>query len=87
MRKVLVVIVAVLAISGCASLKFFGHINTSKLYVGMPRAEIAEAGGHPVKINRTTGPNGVREQWVFETLFGSYVFVYVDNDKVVTWQE
>ena len=87
MKKSLVVLAMVIALAGCASLKFFGSIDTSKLYVGMPSSSISDAGGHPIRVNRTAFEGGVREQWVFETFSKRYVYVYVENNRVVAWQE
>ena len=37
-------------------------------------------------INRSTGSYGVKKQIVYESAFGTRMYIYVENGKVTSWQ-
>lgn len=42
--------------------------------------------GNPYEINRTIGSYGTHEQWVYNALYTSAMYVYFDNGKLTTIQ-
>lgn len=53
--------------------------------IGMTADAVLDIWGKPDKVNRTTTGRGVKEQWVYQRIYGSYV--YVDNGIVTAIQE
>ncbi|MES9880055.1 MAG: DUF4124 domain-containing protein [Sedimenticola sp.] len=49
---------------------------------GMSAKEVERAKGTPLRVNRSAGSGGSREQWVYENKDGSRDYVYLENGKV-----
>jgi hypothetical protein len=95
MRKTLVALLAVVLLSGCVSIggwRWMAVASTSRLYVGMTRAELQKVMPYPSDINTTRTESGTREQicWNTQPSTSKYrmkpVYVYVDNGIVTGWQ-
>jgi outer membrane protein assembly factor BamE (lipoprotein component of BamABCDE complex) len=93
MKKIIVVLLAAVALAGCASLTGFLGIpqfrthDVSLLRVGMTSNEVVDAIGPPDEINRTTTSAGKSEQWVYMITSSHYIYVYLENDYLVAWQD
>lgn len=59
-------------------------ILNGKLFTGMTKEMVIESIGKPDDINKTTGPWGVHEQWVYDK---KNMYVYFENGKLTSWQE
>lgn len=58
-------------------------IRAHKIKMGMTGTQVVLSMGLPESRNRTVGPWGVKEQWVY----GLGDYVYLTNNKVTSWQE
>lgn len=89
MKRSLVLIAIVLLVASCATMgKMFTVVSTSRLRVGMTKAEVEAVEPYPQKINRTVVGNVVHEQWVFKNaISGSMVYLYFENGILVGWQD
>jgi hypothetical protein len=82
------ILIAALALSGCASMP-----SGEPLRIGMTSVEVVGARGQPDRVNRTRTADGPpTEQWVYENYLGrmsgsTYTFVYFENYKVVAIQD
>lgn len=69
-------------------IKKYGQTNGDKIFrgliwIGMTEAMLLDSWGTPEEINRTVTANLTRKQYVYP----SYQYVYVENGKVVAWQD
>jgi hypothetical protein len=61
----------------------FEAIADGKLFVGMTKEQARISWGNPIKVNRTVGEYGTREQWIY----GGQAYVYFDDDKLSAIQQ
>lgn len=54
----------------------------SKIYLGDPGFKVLQILGEPIRKNKTTTQNGIREQWVY----GNGTYIYLENGSVTSWQ-
>lgn len=54
----------------------------SKIYIGDNKEKVLRLFGKPQRINRTVTTNIVHEQWIYGN-----TYLYLENDKVTSWQE
>lgn len=59
-------------------------IKENKVFIGMRKEQVRASWGVPDDNNRTVGPWGVHEQWIYGDN-GSYL--YFQNDKLTSWQD
>jgi hypothetical protein len=69
-------------------IKKYGQTNGEKVFqkqiwIGMTEAMLVDSWGSPEEINRTVTANLTRKQYVYP----GYQYVYVENGKVVAWQD
>jgi len=58
------------------------RIINHEIWMGMTKEMVIESIGKPNKINRTVGSWGVHEQLVYD-----YMYIYIENDKVTSFQD
>lgn len=68
-------------------IKRYGENNYSKMkqgyyWIGMNKEMATISLGSPTKVNRTVGAWGVREQWVYET-----IYLYFENGVLSSYQD
>jgi hypothetical protein len=68
-------------------IKRYGENNYSKMkqgyyWIGMNKEMATISLGSPNKVNRTVGAWGVREQWVYET-----IYLYFENGVLTSYQD
>jgi hypothetical protein len=90
---VAVVILAVLALSGCLSIPGPYNLDTSKLAIGMSSVQVASM-ETPNAIYRTVTAGHVYEQWIYRNSWFDilvnpeiYVYLYFDNGILTSWQD
>lgn len=64
------------------SKKVLAAIEKQNISMGMTEKQVLASWGRPSNINRTVGPWGVHEQWVYS---GSYL--YFENGRLTSWQD
>lgn len=64
------------------SKKVLAAIEKQNISMGMTDKQVLASWGRPSDINRTVGPWGVHEQWVYS---GSYL--YFENGSLTSWQD
>lgn len=57
-------------------------VRNGNILLGMTKDQVRASVGIPEQINRSGGPWGINEQWVYKGFY-----VYVDNGKVTSWQD
>lgn len=57
-------------------------IKNKNIYIGMTTDEAIASIGRPSDVNRSGGPWGVHEQWVYD----GNVYLYFENGKLRSWQ-
>ncbi len=64
-------------------------IKERQIKIGMSEGALIASWGSPRKKNRTVNQYGVREQYVYGTLnkYSKPTYVYLENGKVVSWQD
>jgi hypothetical protein len=86
MKKMMVVLAALLALVGCITMMFAP--DSSKLRIGMTMEEArAVLGSSPERINRTIASTGERIQWVYHWEPNRHLYVYFEDDRVTAWQD
>ncbi len=58
------------------------RIIERKIWIGMSKEMMIDSWGTPKDINRSVGSWGVHEQCIYGD-----TYVYVENDKVTSWQD
>jgi len=58
-------------------------IDEGKIQLGMTKEMVEDSWGKPNDIRRSVGSWGVHEQWIY----GDYVYIYIENDIVTSWQD
>ena len=76
--KALIILALVIILFGCLG------GNGGPLHMGMRQNEVVEAWGRPVKIHRSVGSWGVREQWRYgfygiATGASNFKYLYFEN--------
>ncbi len=72
--RTLAIVLILLALTACYA--------TKPVSLGMTTAEVQAAKGYPYRINTTTGPWGVSQQWVYDS-WGFRSYFYFDNGRLV----
>ncbi len=64
-------------------------IKEEKIRIGMSETALIASWGYPNKINRSVGSYGVDKQFVYGrySRYSSPTYVYVENGKVISWQD
>lgn len=67
-------------------------ILNGDVLIGMNSAQVIASRGYPRKVNKTTTRDKVREQWIMaesSTIISKgeeYGYIYLENDRVTSWQ-
>lgn len=61
-------------------------IKDRKVQVGMSEKALLTSWGKPKKINKSNGSHGVNKQYIYRD-YSQTKYVYVENGKVVSWQD
>lgn len=59
-------------------------IKENKVFIGMSKEQVRASWGVPDDINRTVGPWGIHEQWIYGN---NGTYLYFENDKLTSWQD
>lgn len=62
------------------------NIKRDEVVLGMSRSDLLWSIGEPRKINESVGAWGKHEQLIYDYRNSNIKYVYVENDKVVSWQ-
>ena len=101
MKKFILILMSSLLILSCTTFDNHGRVtergwfskwmvpvNVGDLRVGMTRDELNKMVRFPLRVNRSTTANGIREQWIYDGgQYGRDIYLYVENDVLVGWQE
>jgi hypothetical protein len=60
---------------------------SGKIMVGMSAAKVRHAWGQPSTINRSMVAGRSHEQWVYRLGNRDTQYVYLENDRVTSWQQ
>lgn len=62
-------------------------IADGKIHIGMTQDQARAAWGRPSDINRSVGPWGVSEQWVYRRAYGGGQYLYFKNGILESFQD
>jgi len=67
-------------------------IKEGKLRIGMTKEEVIASWGKPIDVNKTVGPGGVHEQWVYNACWYDpnpryTTYLYFEDGKLISWQD
>jgi len=62
--------------------RFADKILAKEIWIGMTKDMLIESWGEPQKINRTVLLDRIHEQWIYPN-----VYIYFENDILVSWQD
>ena len=57
------------------------------IWIGMTEEMAKVSRGSPVDINRSVGPWGVHEQWVYRQPYRPTWYLYFENGLLTSWQK
>lgn len=67
--------------------EMWDKIRRNELWLGMTKEQVIVTMYDTDKKNRSIGPWGVKEQWIYFVTPNKNIYLYFENDELTSWQD